>query len=105
LQIVAKRQPGAKSVYVASDVELVVSLNDKKRFEVRKLAGGASEVRASQGHTMRDVAAELGQKLSKEDAASRVPFAVHGTYEGSLAKIRVEGLCRFKRNHVHLAKG
>jgi putative RNA 2'-phosphotransferase len=70
----------------------VIAFNDKQRFE---LSADNQRVRARQGHS-------IGVSL---DWPRRTPPALlyHGTVERFLAAIRIRGLQRMRRHHVHLS--
>lgn len=70
----------------------VVATSDKQRFA---LSADGLQIRANQGHT---VAVEL-------ELGSAVPPAVlyHGTVERFVEAIRVQGLLKGQRHHVHLS--
>jgi putative RNA 2'-phosphotransferase len=71
----------------------VVRDNDKQRFA---LSADHTRVRASQGHS---IEVDLGY------AASEPPEVLyHGTVDRFLASIRVQGLLKGERHHVHLSK-
>jgi putative RNA 2'-phosphotransferase len=74
-------------------LERLVCENDKQRFA---LSPDGLRIRASQGHSV-DV--DLGY------VATRPPdLLYHGTVERFLASIRVDGLLRGRRHHVHLSE-
>jgi putative RNA 2'-phosphotransferase len=74
-------------------LEQLVLENDKQRFA---FSADGLEIRASQGHSL-DV--ELGY------AASSPPdLLYHGSVARFLESIRVDGLLRGKRHHVHLSE-
>ena len=88
--------------YTAKDVEKVVELNDKQRFSLRKNPeNGALQIRANQGHTVKDV----NPDLFKLEEPFEVETVIHGTYEKNWDSIKKSGLSRMKRNHIHFAKG
>ena len=71
----------------------VVATSDKQRFS---LSSDGLRIRANQGHSVPDINLDLS------------PFTpptqlFHGTIEPFLASIRVQGLSRRSRNHVHLS--
>lgn len=91
----------------ADDVRALVAACEKGRFELREAGvDGAPEslIRATQGHT---IASGLDDDamLTRLDETSDVIEAVHGTSRGAWERIRVDGLSRMRRRHVHLAKG
>lgn len=71
----------------------VVASNDKKRFS---LSDDGLRIRANQGHSVRDIELNL---------EATVPPSVlyHGTIAAFLESIRVQGLLKRSRNHVHLS--
>ena len=93
-----------RSLQQSFDVEMVravVSANDKQRFALREGSDGVLEIRANQGHSMLGIAVDLVE-LTAESAPS---FVVHGTYYKAWPSIRVNGLSKMARQHVHLARG
>ncbi|CAL1273277.1 unnamed protein product [Larinioides sclopetarius] len=79
------------------DVKRVVEQNDKKRFTLR-YNENCLQIRANQGHTLKVNDDALLNLLTEED----VPQVVyHGTYLSKLKNIRLNGLSRMKRNHIH----
>ena len=75
-----------------AELEQLVSSSDKKRFA---LDASGTRIRASQGHS---VPVDLGL-----DEAPPPPELFHGTVEKFLPAIRVSGLTRQARHHVHLS--
>jgi putative RNA 2'-phosphotransferase len=73
-----------------ADLDHAVAVNDKRRFTV-----DGDRIRANQGHT---VAVDLELAPAEPPA-----YLYHGTAPHSLEAIRVEGLRRMRRHHVHLA--
>jgi putative RNA 2'-phosphotransferase len=69
----------------------VVAKNDKRRFE---MSADGARIRASQGHS---VPVDLGYL-----PAEPPPVLYHGTSEGAVPSIRVEGLVKGSRHDVHL---
>lgn len=58
------------------------------------------EIKANQGHSV-SIINELSLKI-----LDYVDFdIIHGTYFKCWPKIKIEGLSRMKRNHIHFAKG
>ena len=72
-------------------LDLVVSTNPKQRFA---FSGCGLRIRANQGHS---VEVDLDYEV-----ASPPEFLYHGTPEKVLSQIRMEGLRKMKRHHVHL---
>jgi putative RNA 2'-phosphotransferase len=74
------------------ELEEVVTLNDKQRFAFNE---DGTRIRASQGHSV-----EVELLLD----TSRPPeLLYHGTVDRFLSSIRVEGLRKMNRHHVHLS--
>lgn len=86
--------------YSQKDIERVVANDEKQRYTLAE-NNGILEIRANQGHSLREIC-DLPLKLIKEDPDFDI---VHGTYLEHWPKIRTEGLSRMKRNHIHFAKG
>lgn len=85
--------------YTFKDIERVVENNNKQRF-ILQLNDGIWEIKATQGHTIAKIN-ELTLKVLHD-----IDFdIIHGTYFKCWEKIKEEGLCRMKRNHIHFAKG
>jgi len=71
----------------------VVADNDKKRFEYSE---DGWQIRACQGHSV-DVDLELDSNIPPK-------FLFHGTAKQFIPSIRINGLDKRQRNHVHLSK-
>ncbi|XP_019642437.1 PREDICTED: tRNA 2'-phosphotransferase 1-like [Branchiostoma belcheri] len=88
--------------YTVDDVHQVVKDNDKKRFALQEEEEtGRLQIRANQGHTLE--VEEL--ELTPITDPAKAPTVVHGTYLNCWDKIRIQGLSRMKRNHIHFAPG
>ena len=74
------------------ELEAIVRGSDKQRFAI---SDDGLRIRASQGHSV-DV--DLGY-----EPATPPPLLFHGTVRKFLDSIRVHGLVRGKRHHVHLS--
>ncbi|SCF08752.1 putative RNA 2'-phosphotransferase [Micromonospora viridifaciens] len=78
-----------------ADLDAVVAGNDKQRFAVERGPDGVDRIRANQGHSL---PVDLG--LTPIPPPDRL---YHGTSDDVLPAIRVEGLRRGRRHHVHLS--
>jgi putative RNA 2'-phosphotransferase len=78
-----------------ADLDAVVAGNDKQRFAIARGSDGVERIRASQGHS---VPVDLG--LAPIPPPDRL---YHGTGTAALASIRVTGIHRGRRHHVHLS--
>lgn len=89
------------------DVLHIVDTNSKKRF-ARK--GDPSDpfsffVRANQGHSIAAIKTDgLLVPITAENIA-QFPMCLHGTTLEAWPKIKVSGLNRMRRNHIHMAAG
>ena len=78
--------------------------NDKQRFE-KTMKDGMTFIRATQGHSLSNVRADLvGQRLDADEVPE---YAVHGTYRRHWRSICLHGLIaggvgRSQRNDIHL---
>ena len=86
--------------FTVADVEQSVAACAKQRMALRTSPAGARQIRANQGHSMKDVHVEM----KRLDAASAPEAVVHGTYRAAWAAIREAGLSRMARQHVHFAR-
>lgn len=75
------------------DVLKVVKNCPKQRFKIQD-----NKIRANQGHSV-----EKDITMEEITDASLYPIVIHGTFKKFLEKINEEGLCRMKRNHIHMA--
>lgn len=81
------------------DIKRIVANNDKQRFTLSTF-DDVLMIKANQGHTISQIDS-LNLKLLAD-----VDFdIVHGTYYTCYEKIKLQGLSRMKRNHIHFAKG
>ena len=101
--------PREPCTWTEEHVHAMVGLNDKQRFELREqtTAGGVYQIRATQGHSMKQVGEQIGTLIAfdSETKEASVPFAVHGTTITALGQILAQGLHKMERHHIHLAKG
>lgn len=86
-----------KCIHHRSQLQRVVDVDAKGRFEIR-VVDGVERIRATQGHSF-GVDAEAAM-VPIEYAENLV--AVHGTYVRNLPSILRTGLSRMGRDHVHL---
>jgi len=85
--------------YTIDDIKRVVKNNNKQRFTLQS-NNGILEIKANQGHSIAKI-----NKLSLK-ILDWIDFdIIHGTYFKYWPKIKIEGLSRVKRNHIHFAKG
>ncbi|XP_045452099.1 tRNA 2'-phosphotransferase 1 [Melitaea cinxia] len=87
--------------YNKEDIERVVATNSKQRFKLRfNNSTNILEIKANQGHSIQISDDDLIQILEPH-----YETVVHGTYYKYWSKIKIEGLSRMKRKHIHFAKG
>ncbi|XTZ17775.1 RNA 2'-phosphotransferase [Micromonospora echinospora] len=77
------------------ELDAVVAGNDKQRFAVGRGPNGVERIRASQGHS---IPVDLGLVPQTPP-----PHLYHGTGRQAAESIRVTGLHRGGRHHVHLS--
>lgn len=89
----------ARKHYTFEDVKRVVESNDKKRFTIVTCEkSGKLRIKANQGHSLASVSSSSLYEFRKPD---ELPLVVHGTYFRHLSSIRMNGLKRMNRNHIH----
>lgn len=82
------------------DISRVVASDAKQRFTLT-----GDRIRANQGHTLTGLCPDaLLTRLSVGDA-SKHPICIHGTSMAAWGSIKVDGIRRMARNHVHFARG
>lgn len=87
-----------------SQIERIVSRNSKQRFKLIR-DGTIVKIRANQGHTLDCVVQEkLLTKILLDDV-SKYPCVVHGTTLEAWDNIKITGLSKMGRNHIHFAIG
>jgi len=74
-------------------LQMIVDTNDKKRFTFNE---DKSKIRANQGHSLQSVDLQLEKQMPPE-------YLFHGTAIRFLDSIKVEGLTKQSRQHVHLS--
>ena len=79
------------------EFRIAVRDNAKKRFAIRE--GPPCMIRANQGHTLRGIDPDL-----VEVDVEAVRFAIHCTYYVPWLQIKVSGLNRMDRNHIHFVQ-
>lgn len=83
--------------FSVADVERVVATNEKQRFKLRfHTETKALEIKANQGHSIQLSNIEL--KLITKPIYKTV---IHGTYLKFWPQIKLQGLSRMKRQHIH----
>ena len=82
------------------DIKYIVENNEKKRFTL-ELRNETYFIRANQGHTINSVKDEL---LLIEIKQGYIDNVVHSTFRKNYELIKLNGLCRMSRNHIHFAK-
>ncbi|KAL7643394.1 UNVERIFIED_CONTAM: hypothetical protein RMT77_005376 [Armadillidium vulgare] len=80
------------------DIIVVVQNCPKQRFSLKE-EEGKTFIKACQGHSIKEIDFELTPILSAESQ----PFAYHGTYLKVWPKIKLEGLSRMNRVHIHFS--
>ncbi|KAL3266521.1 hypothetical protein HHI36_010690 [Cryptolaemus montrouzieri] len=92
--------PTLRGNFTENDIIKVVENDEKTRFAVRPNKE-SFDVRANQGHSI-DLVKELELiPITRPDSFKCV---VHSTFLTNWDKIKVEGLHRMKRNHIHFAQ-
>lgn len=83
------------------DVRQVVAFNQKKRF-VLETREGELWIRAQQGHShSAGNAIDMSQVLTK--ITTPMPYCVHGTSHSAYKSIKLQGISRMGRTHIHFA--
>ncbi|PVV02659.1 hypothetical protein BB560_002882 [Smittium megazygosporum] len=78
----------------------IVQYDNKKRYSIYKKAQG-DFIRANQGHSIK-----LSEPpLRRVTSSTEIPVAVHGTFLDKWEKIKMLGLSRMNRQHIHLSPG
>lgn len=120
------KQSGRKR-YTVDDVTRVVEMNEKKRFKLEYKSYSPNDgvvegtlqsisaekkkvlcIRANQGHSFKAGlhSKKLLTPLDARELSSDELILVHGTTQRAWEDhIRIEGLRRMKRNHIHFATG
>ncbi|XP_070070431.1 tRNA 2'-phosphotransferase 1 isoform X2 [Drosophila takahashii] len=89
--------------FTLEKLQEIASADSKQRYTLRwNPERGDHEIRANQGHSLAVVESEAGG-LERITRVEQIPLAVHGTYYRHWEAIRLQGLSRMSRNHVHFA--
>lgn len=78
------------------DIKAVVETNNKKRFDL-KFENDQYYICATQGHSI-NISDNNLTKLQLDE----IPDIFHGTYQSKLQSIKLMGLSKMNRNHIHL---
>ena len=81
----------------------IVRTCPKQRFHAEQRGGGEWWLRANQGHSFSS--SEVKLNLTPLTDPLLYPFAVHGTYKQHWNSIKLSGLSRMSRQHIHIAIG
>ncbi|KAI9323634.1 phosphotransferase KptA/Tpt1 [Dichotomocladium elegans] len=79
----------------------VVETNSKQRYKLARLDNDEWYIRANQGHSIKN----LNENLIHELLTAPPPVVIHGTTHEAWESIKIQGLSKMERNHVHLATG
>ena len=97
-EIISKLNKKSKSkVVTVDDITDIVANCPKQRFKI-EIIGGTTQIRANQGHSMKQtmsIELEAIQKFSER--------VFHGTSKSAWQIIEEKGLSRMTRNHIHMA--
>ncbi|WP_202700517.1 RNA 2'-phosphotransferase [Flavobacterium sp. UGB4466] len=91
--IIKCNKNGSQNQMTAELLDYVVENNDKKRFAFNE---DKTKIRASQGHS---ISVELNLKEAEPSE-----FLYHGTVGKFMESIKLDGLQKMSRQHVHLSK-
>ena len=86
------------SKFTIDDIKKAVETNDKQRFALKE-EDGKLYIRANQGHSHK-----VASKIKQEELLTKLtdPLSiVHGTSFKAYEAIKIIGLKRFSRSHVH----
>ena len=81
-------------------IKQIVETDNKNRFELKEI-NGAWYVRAVQGHSIQLANPVLELVTNPLD----IPTVVHGTNKKAYKSIKIDGLNRMSRTHIHFASG
>ena len=82
------------------DIIYIVNTNDKQRFTLKRNRGRLF-IAATQGHTIQIWNSDLRPLTDPHEFA----HVYHGTYYSAWKEIKLNGLSRMNRNHIHFATG
>ncbi|KAH8303007.1 hypothetical protein KR044_013182, partial [Drosophila immigrans] len=89
----------------SAKLQELVDTDVKQRYTLRcNPQTGAEEIRANQGHSLAAVTSEACMERIDNVTQLSETAVVHGTYYRQWERIKLEGLKRMQRNHVHFAK-
>jgi putative RNA 2'-phosphotransferase len=80
--------------FTFEELEEILDTNDKQRFSFNE---DKTKIRANQGHSLKTIDLDLKTQVPPE-------FLFHGTVERFIQPIKIEGLKKMKRQHVHLSQ-
>ena len=75
----------------------------KQRFKLSTI-DGVEVIRANQGHSLKDVQSTSLKVIDRFDPGPKGKI-IHGTTSKAWESIKVSGLSKMARNHIHMAKG
>lgn len=84
----------SKLQFTFEELKEIVVTNDKKRFSFNE---DRTKIRANQGHSLKTINLDLVVQTPSE-------FLFHGTVDRFITAIKLEGLNKMKRQHVHLSQ-
>lgn len=101
VDVILKHHRFVSKKYTLDEIKSVVASDRKQRYTLDTLPNGRLRIKANQGHS---IASVQMADMARIDDASKLSAAVHGTYYRFWQKIKVEGLKRMTRNHIHLTE-
>ncbi len=84
----------SKMQFTVEELSEVVNTNDKKRFSFN---ANETKIRANQGHSLKSIDLDLKPETPPL-------FLYHGTVSKFIPEIKLHGLKKMNRQHVHLSK-
>ncbi len=84
----------SKMQFTFEELSEVVNTNDKKRFSFN---ANETKIRANQGHSLKSIDLDLKPETPPL-------FLYHGTVSKFIPEIKLHGLKKMNRQHVHLSK-
>jgi 2'-phosphotransferase len=101
-----KHKDFVKNNITITDIEYIVTNNDKQRFKLITLEPSKEQmIRANQGHSISDsnIFGQIDQTKIYTEITEPLPYCVHGTIKKAINDIKKTGLNKMSRTHIHFA--
>lgn len=81
------------------EIERIVKNCPKQRFAI-EIIDNQTYIRANQGHSLKEIEVDM----IEIDETSSIKTCIHGTFHKAWDSIKLQGLSRMNRQHIHFSE-